>query len=104
MVFFCCTIPFVLSALSVYDLVRHRRLSSKWIVYCSVFSIVAMALQFGLEGSCFWTALLYGNHSATNPGSFCPLSFWGTGPEYIWGIDLNTVLALPWLCLPSLLL
>ncbi|KAK3075156.1 hypothetical protein LTR53_001767 [Teratosphaeriaceae sp. CCFEE 6253] len=103
LVFFYCTIPFVLSALSIYATLKHRRAASLALAIASgALGLVLWCTQIGLQGKCILAngavnVLVFPQPS---PG-FCafsltehwnPLDFWHTGLGVVDAMTWTSVL------------
>ncbi|KAF2164142.1 hypothetical protein M409DRAFT_25489 [Zasmidium cellare ATCC 36951] len=75
LVFFWCTMPFVLSGWSLFEaiLMFKKRLSPTWIASSATLACMLWIIQMSLEGGCVWT--YPGESIMTSGGGICPNVF-----------------------------
>jgi hypothetical protein len=106
LVFFYCTIPFVLAATSAYATLQHRRGAALPLaIVLGAVGLLAWLIQVALQGKCMFEGgdldLLYVQKS---PG-FCGFALTDTWrPSSTWQTGLGVVMAMTWTSLLMLLL
>ena len=100
LVFFYCTIPFILMALSLYETIQHRRKIGIRPILATAFSIlglIAWLIQFGLQGRCILPTSRFNSTKAE--AGWCAFELRQWDRRSYWSSGLGVAYYVTWLIL-----